>query len=121
MNARRFALAMALWGCTAPVPDYPGKRCDVPWPAGFHCNRNGVCETGDGCGPGEITCGPICTSVADDPDNCGSCGRACGSLPHAASVVCKGGNCVPGSCQAGFTDCDQVASNGCEAGTQIDV
>ncbi len=50
--------------------------------------------------------------LASDARNCGACGTAC-SLPNA-TAACATGRCAIASCDAGFADCDMVASNGCE-------
>ena len=46
--------------------------------------------------------------------NCGACGTACGTYPNTTSSTCSGGVCGIGGCSAGFANCDNVTSNGCE-------
>jgi Cys-rich repeat protein len=54
------------------------------------------------------------TPVLTDAANCGSCGTPCKALPNA-SASCTAGNCVLGTCNAGFFNCDGDPANGCEA------
>src|SRR5262249_33674179 len=63
------------------------------------CNN----QASDGC---ETNTG---TSVA----NCGGCGHVC-SGPNAQSFTCTSGTCHINSCAAGFADCNNDASDGCE-------
>jgi hypothetical protein len=48
-----------------------------------------------------------------DPLNCGACGKACPTPPHAATT-CDAGVCGRGPCDPGWYDIDSVV--GCEAG-----
>ena len=54
-----------------------------------------------GCDAGLTDCtgAGTCTSLADDPSNCGACGNVC------ASGVCAGGTCTQVGCAEGLTDC----------------
>ncbi len=54
------------------------------------------------CGDLYDLCGDECLRVDDDPQNCGSCGRACGP-----DQVCYKGNCT-NSCAAGCSSTLQV-------------
>lgn len=45
-------------------------------------------ESGHGCPSGSVDCGNGCVNTNNDPENCGSCGRAC-----APSEQCHGGVC----------------------------
>jgi hypothetical protein len=69
--------------------------CD---PGFADCNNNPA----DGC------------EVATNTDlaNCGGCGMAC--QPSNATGVCVAGACQVATCNAGFGNCDGMASNGCE-------
>jgi hypothetical protein len=86
-----------------------GVRCEFE-------NGIGDCSSGScefvGCLPGYDQCGgSTCTSLADDPDNCGACGNVC----DGATPRCYGGRCTSASCTAGTADCDgDVVTNGCE-------
>jgi hypothetical protein len=58
-------------------------------------------------------CNGACVYLQTDPNNCGSCGKACPAYAHA-DKVCSGGQCVF-TCSAGRGDCNnQKASDGCE-------
>ena len=57
-------------------------------------------------------------STDTDARNCGACGKACGALQNAATVVCKAGACTAGSCAGWYGDCDNNPANGCESDTQ---
>jgi hypothetical protein len=52
------------------------------------------------CGPGKTACGGSCTSLSNDPKNCGKCGSTCNS-----SQVCTSGMCSY-SCSTGETLCN---------------
>ncbi len=88
--------------------------CGVTCGAGQVCSR-GACTTT--CAAPLSTCGTApaqyCANVSVDPANCGSCGNVC-TLAHATEG-CGGGACTVQRCDAGFGDCDNVASTGCEA------
>jgi len=47
-------------------------------------------------------------------DNCGVCGRACGSLPNVTSGYCSDGTCVISQCDTGWGDCNGNPVDGCE-------
>ncbi len=97
-----------------------GNRCDVA-NAQAAC-RNGVCAVG------------MCTAPFADCDNtpgngcevntqttvahCGGCGMACAARPNA-TAGCSAGACTY-TCAAGFADCDNDPSNGCEANLNTD-
>jgi hypothetical protein len=49
------------------------------------------------CPPAQVLCGPRCATLANDPANCGTCGRVC-----QGSQACVNGNCL---CAPGFQDC----------------
>lgn len=76
-----------------------------------------ACDTGfDDC-DGDATNGCE-TPTNDDLNNCGQCGKTC-DAPNGTSA-CEAGKCVVSACNNGFADCDNLASNGCEANTQGD-
>lgn len=64
---------------------------------------------GGGGGPGG--CDGVDTDT--DPRNCGSCGNVCSVANGTAG--CAGGECTVASCDADFDDCNDDASDGCEA------
>ncbi len=49
------------------------------------------------CAAGERNCGGACRTLADDPLNCGACGRACRADQTCASGACE--------CPSGRTEC----------------
>ena len=52
------------------------------------------------------------TSLADDPQNCGECGRLC--APANAEAACLQGQCQIARCAEGFYDINQDPADGCE-------
>lgn len=74
--------------------------CQIACMAGTTANCNG--QVSDGC---EV-------SLKNDVSNCGSCGNACPSKPHA-SPTCSATGCGT-TCQTNWGDCDGNAANGCE-------
>lgn len=91
--------------------------CGHACPGGQYCG-NGVCALNcpDGGAPcTSTTAGLYCASLATDPLNCNGCGNAC---PVANNVPgCSAGTCVTGTCNAGYSDCNGRASDGCEVNT----
>jgi hypothetical protein len=69
------------------------------------CNQDSV----DGC---EV-------DLQNDPENCESCGSACGF--DNAEALCLEGACAPGDCLEGYGDCDADPQTGCEADLSSDV
>lgn len=63
-----------------------------------------------------LRCGTRCVDVMSDPDNCGGCGRAC-VVPHA-SGVCVAGVCGVGTCEGGYSDCNNMSADGCEQASE---
>ncbi len=94
--------------CTTPngTPGCVAGTCTVASCTGtfLDCNM----QVADGCE----------TDVSTSPSNCGSCGNVC-NVPNA-TAGCAGGSCTVGTCNAGFMDCDNNASNGCETNTGTD-
>jgi hypothetical protein len=78
------------------------------------CNSN---KRSDGCETSIRPAGPAATLT-----HCGSCGGSCSyaSFPQVAQVTCSTGSCDVASCNAGYANCDGVASNGCETATTSD-
>jgi hypothetical protein len=53
-------------------------------------------------------------SLDTDPNNCGTCRNNCTAAANVASATCAMGASSITSCEPGFTDCDRLATNGCE-------
>jgi hypothetical protein len=75
----------------------------------------GECPAGsDGraCGVGGHCCGGACVTS----DSIATCGTACTPCvtPSHSIAACSAGVCSS-SCASGYSDCDKLASNGCEA------
>ncbi len=93
--------------------------CDEACPAG-----NGTATCSDGmcalaCADGFEDCDGNADNgceldLRDDPQNCGACGKVCLALANSVAT-CSAGSCGLGACDTGFEDCDNVATNGCEA------
>jgi hypothetical protein len=97
-----------------------GIKCNLP-NATATCNGGkcaiATCATGFSDCDGNPTNGCE-TSTGTDPANCGSCGHVC-NLANA-TAGCSGGGCTVSSCNAGFQNCDNQPSNGCEINTNTD-
>jgi uncharacterized repeat protein (TIGR01451 family) len=90
--------------------------------AGHTCATGGFCNGFTCKCPGsETVCGAapgLCTDTGTDPQNCGTCGHACGAANNA-TAACGGGTCGL-VCNPGFLDCDGKLTNGCEINGQTD-
>jgi hypothetical protein len=70
----------------------------------------GMCPSGfDDC-DGDPANG--CEQALDTDEHCGGCNVACD--PLNATGTCSSGSCRISMCDAGFDDCDMMASTGCE-------
>jgi tRNA A-37 threonylcarbamoyl transferase component Bud32 len=58
------------------------------------------------------------TDLATDEKNCGACGRTC-SAEGVKEARCAASKCQS-VCRTGYGDCDEIASNGCEASLTSD-
>jgi hypothetical protein len=97
-----------------------GKVCPTPANATSTCVA-GAC--GMSCAVGYLDCDMMTADGCEvngqtDPANCNGCGQAC--VVANATAGCAAGACTVASCDAGFTDCDMVAANGCEVATGAD-
>ncbi len=70
------------------------------------------------CRASETLCDGACVVTSTDRNHCGRCGNVCGARPNA-SAACAASTCVY-VCGGSFSDCDRVATNGCEADTLTD-
>ena len=92
---------------------------------GNACASGEVCSDGTcglTCVGGSTKCGStdakdICTVTAIDPLHCGMCGNVCAA--DNAKSYCAEGACEF-ECDAGFGDCNAMASDGCETTTSTD-
>lgn len=94
--------------CTPDGTGYMVVNC----PSGQLCT-DGVCRATQVCTPGVAICGPM-----GDVQRCDSSGTAfifsfCNAAPNA-TASCMDGQCVT-TCATGYANCDDNASNGCEA------
>ena len=85
-------------------------------------NAHGNTQCADGvCIP---SCDPLwgdcsnpndgCETQLTTVDNCGGCGVVC-DLPNAIELCTENGVCGIAACEPGWSDCDGIASNGCES------
>jgi hypothetical protein len=85
--------------------------CGHACAAGQSC-VNGTCAT-TSCSGGQTLCGSSCVSTSNDVNNCGSCGHVCPANHDIPG--CVSGICTIATCTAGFGDCNNIASDGCES------
>lgn len=112
------ALLLLATGCS---PGAPAGALGLGG-AGGMAGANGATDEGpreeedrDECGgcPEQMECcAGTCVVLDDDPEHCGSCGRACSTA--GAEPTCERGECAL-TCSEGFVDCDGKTKNGCEA------
>ncbi len=89
-------------------------RCGHPCAAGEVCSAGRCVSNGlPPCGSGVAECVGRCVNTDWSPEHCGECGHRC-AFDHAEAPVCRSGNCVLGTCEVGFENCDGVEANGCE-------
>ncbi|MDC3953641.1 hypothetical protein [Polyangium jinanense] len=70
------------------------------------------------CPTGQVSCNDTCVSADDPAFGCGTGCTPC-NVPHA-TAACVSGACAVGTCNAGFSDCDGLATSGCESDTATD-
>lgn len=99
----------------------PGQLCGLRedlWPniQAPEC----LCQPGEDACPGTTSSGTVrCTDLHSDTMNCGACNWICeNTYPHAATV-CLQGSCGF-TCEHGWADCNDVASDGCETNVNED-
>jgi hypothetical protein len=95
-----------------------GNRCNVP--NAMAACTNGTCTVG-ACTAPNANCDGMATNGCEtntqtDTAHCGACGTACATRPNA-TASCAAGMCAY-TCAAGFADCDNDPSNGCEVDTR---
>lgn len=67
------------------------------------------------CPAGTQRCGGSCVNLQSDVNNCGMCARAC-SFANAGAT-CNAGMCQITTCNPGFSNCNGISADGCEANT----
>jgi len=105
-------------GCETPLDTL--TDCGSCGTACSRSNASETCSTGScriaSCSSGYANCDGAdtngCETRLTSLSNCGACGRTC-SLANATET-CSTGSCRISSCNAGFADCNGVASDGCE-------
>ena len=71
----------------------------------------GPCD--GGCvGPSMECCNEQCVDLANDPENCKTCGSHCPGT-HCRNESCLNSD-VPDACLPGFLDCNKNVLDGCE-------
>lgn len=78
----------------------------------------GACTAGFGNCDGSAANGCE-VNLKTDVNNCNTCGTKCTFAN--ASATCNNGTCAMGACNAGYADCDGLASNGCEVNLKADI
>lgn len=84
--------------------------CETPDAAAQNC-----CAAGSANCDGSPTNG--CEASFDQVRTCGTCSNDCLALPHVKGAGCNQGACNALVCDAGWADCDGLATNGCERST----
>jgi hypothetical protein len=84
---------------------------------GFRACELGVCKVGS-CNADHEDCNGVLAdgceaALQTDINNCGVCNKVC-SPPPGATAGCTAGQCGVGTCTAGFADCNQNLTDGCE-------
>jgi hypothetical protein len=86
------------------------------------CSTTGACAINK-CSAGYSDCNNDAAdgceaNLQSDPNNCGACGTVC--VTPNATPKCVAGKCAVGSCNSGYADCDDDATNGCETDVNDD-
>ncbi len=105
-------------GCEAFMGSTATCRACATVCQGPHANY--TCESAGcffaSCAPGFGDCDHTENTGCETPlstlTDCGACGVAC-AVAHG-QPTCTTGQCLVASCQAGYSDCDADAGNGCE-------
>jgi hypothetical protein len=90
-------------------------------------NGSASCVSGNcqlACNAGYSNCDNVTANGCEintqtNPANCGACGNVCPNAPNS-SPICSGGVCGISACNAGYSNCDNLAANGCEVNTTAD-
>ncbi len=93
-------------------------RCGTVCPAGPNTRAScasGVCASACEMGYGNCdgsTSNGCEANLFTDLNHCGGCGLRC--APISGTGACTAGRCTITACNAGYADCDAIASTGCE-------
>ncbi len=92
-------------GCTLSAQCPTGDICKD-----FQCVPS--CAGGAVCGEGLACCGGGCIDEGTDPDDCGSCGRACPGTEACIGGACQpAGGCATNGCAGADTCCGNTCVN----------
>ncbi|KAG0602868.1 hypothetical protein M758_10G047800 [Ceratodon purpureus] len=105
--------------CGNVCPQYPNAKI-------FGC-LFGTCQLSNECQPGFNNCNTDrmdadgCeTPNQSDVNNCGGCYQQCPSPANTVAPSCVNGVCAEPVCKAGWANCDNDWTNGCETETNED-
>ena len=117
--------------CSGATPHCNANRVCAACLVDSHCQTGQICKTAgltsvcvpgcnddSRCAAGTRCCGGGCIDVSKDAQNCGACGKVCSG--QNASARCAGGVCAPGTCNAGWGDCNNDPGDGCETSLRVD-
>jgi hypothetical protein len=102
---------LASVGCGNVCPRTGGTASCADGVCGLACNTaRGDCDgiRGNGCE----------TNTATTAAHCGACDRRC-SVPNG-TAGCAAGACTVGACSAGYRNCNNVVTDGCEVNVNTD-
>jgi|GEM_PF-1212356 hypothetical protein len=101
-----------------------GNSCSAPHVATSTC-VTGACHI-QSCTPGFSDCDGLeangCeVNTATDANHCGNCSTVCGTVSNASTVGCSSSTCTIFACNAGFANCNNLYSDGCEVNVNTSV
>ena len=104
--------------CDTTTHKCVGCATDENCPLGSLCQQ-GTCVAGctdqHACPTGSACCTGQCFDTATDAEHCGGC-TACPEPAEAhAQAICNNSVCGFGTCEAGFGDCNNDSTDGCES------
>jgi len=109
------------WGeCTLDLPSEDAEHCGAGCQAcepgkADRCNGTCACGGNPPCTGDDICCGGVCIDPLTDPANCGGCGNDCDEqVVNVSAARCVEGTCDYAGCAAGYLDCNDNRSDGCE-------